>query len=63
MLTMLRDDLEDQNLDKELAKRANSFLNLVNKRLDNMHSNNKEANEALILITQLIEDIFKQIKL
>jgi hypothetical protein len=34
MLTILRDDLEEQKLDKELAQKANSFLKLVNKRLD-----------------------------
>jgi hypothetical protein len=29
MLTILRDDLEEQKLDKELAQKANSFLKLL----------------------------------
>lgn len=63
MLTILRDDLEEQKLDKELAQKANSFLKLVNKRLDNIHSDNKSANDTLILITQVIESTLKEIGL
>ena len=63
MLTILRDDLEEQKLDKELAQKANSFLKLINKRLNNIHGDNKSANDTLILISQVIESTLKEIGL
>ena len=63
LITILRDDLEEEGLDKELAEKANSFLELLNKRLEVLTNQGEQVNNTLILITQVIESSLKEIGL
>lgn len=63
LITILRDDLEEEELDKELAEQANSFLELLNERLEVLTNQGEQVNDTLILITQVIENSLKEIGL
>jgi hypothetical protein len=63
LITILRDDLEEEGLDKELAEQANSFLKLLNERLEVLTNQGEQVNDTLILITQVIEGSLKEIGL
>ena len=63
LITILRDDLEEEGLDKELAEKANSFLELLNERLEVLTNQGEQVNDTLILITQVIESSLKEIGL
>lgn len=63
LITILRDDLEEEGLDKELAEQANSFLELLNERLEVLTNQGEQVNDTLILITQVIEGSLKEIGL
>ena len=63
LITILRDDLEEEGLDKELTEQANSFLELLNERLEVLTNQGEQVNDTLILITQVIEGSLKEIGL
>lgn len=63
LITILRDDLEEEGLDEELTEQANSFLELLNERLEVLTNQGEQVNDTLILITQVIEGSLKEIGL
>jgi len=62
LITMLRDDLEDQELDNELQEELNTCLELLNSRLEKLTTHGEKSNDALIFVTQTIENSLIEIE-